>query len=312
MPELPEVHTTVTQLKKEILNLNITDSWSGYESSYYLGKPNIKDRNYFKFFKNKVVGQKILGISRLGKNIIVELKEGYLVIHMKMTGHLLLGHYRITNKKDQKVLPEKWQNEHWVPDESKLSGLWDPFNRRIRFTISLSDKRTLVLSDVRKFANVRWVLNLSDDPSLKLLGPDMLGINYKKFKERIMLKPNGLIKTVLLNQEVLAGIGNIYSDEALYLAGIHPESRVQKLPSDKSEKLFKSLKTVLEKGVKLKGDSTSDYRQPNGQPGNFQHHHRVYRRKKEKCLEKKCSGRIQRKVVQGRSAHFCEKHQKMF
>ena len=114
-----------------------------------------------------------------------------------------------------------------------------------------------------------------------------------------------------MDQELISGIGNIYSDEALWLTGIHPEEKPKKIISEKTSQLFKNIKIILKKGIDFGGDSTSDYRQPDGTPGNFQKHHKVYRRRGENCLKKGCNGKIIRKVVGGRSAHFCEKHQKL-
>ena len=106
-------------------------------------------------------------------------------------------------------------------------------------------------------------------------------------------------------------IGNIYSDEMLWLAGIHPEEKVADIPSSKMKLLFAGMKEVLAKGIDFGGDSMSDYRDINGKKGNFQHHHNAYRRKGEACGKRGCKGVILRKVVAGRSSHYCSIHQKL-
>jgi formamidopyrimidine-DNA glycosylase len=118
------------------------------------------------------------------------------------------------------------------------------------------------------------------------------------------------IKTVLMDPSVVVGIGNIYSDEALWLAGIHPEKSAGKLKDYEIKKLLKSIKEVLKSGIDFGGDSMSDYRQPDGKRGNFQNKHRAYRKTGEKCSKRGCDGKIVRKIVNGRSAHFCNTHQK--
>ena len=116
--------------------------------------------------------------------------------------------------------------------------------------------------------------------------------------------------TVLMDQSVIAGIGNIYSDEILWRAGVHPERRVSKIKYEEFRKMFYAMKEALKKGIHFGGDSMSDYRNIYGLPGKFQLHHEAYRRTGEKCRKKGCKGIIKRKIVGGRSAHFCSVHQK--
>ncbi len=114
-----------------------------------------------------------------------------------------------------------------------------------------------------------------------------------------------------MDQKIVAGIGNIYSDEILWMSGIHPEERVKNITDDKFKKMFDSMKEVLKKGISFGGDSMSDYRNILGKKGEFQLHHKVYQRKGEKCSKPGCKGVIIRIVVGGRSAHFCPVHQKL-
>ena len=113
-----------------------------------------------------------------------------------------------------------------------------------------------------------------------------------------------------MDQSIVAGIGNIYSDEILWTAGVHPERRVKTLKDVEVKNMWKAMKVILKSSIKMGGDSMSDYRNVHGEKGRFQNAHKVYRRTKEKCLRKNCSGTIKRKVIGGRSGHFCDTHQK--
>lgn len=293
MPELPEVTTTTRGLLETVIGKSIIDVWSGW-------KKHIKDPK-FNTFKKEVVGKKITGAKRHGKNILIELDSGkHILVHMKMTGHLLYGHYKFGKG--------VWK----AVDSGPLRD--DPRNQFIHLVFKLANKEHLVLSDMRKFAKIKLV-NESDPlkhEDLRKLGPDALNISYKTFKNALLNKPRSKIKQVMLNQEIIAGVGNIYSDESLWMSGIHPESNPGAIPDKSYELLHKSLQEILKKGIKLSGDSDSDYRNIYGLPGNMQKHHQVYRRRGERCLKKNCRGRIERIIVGGRSTHFCPLHQKKF
>ena len=262
----------------------------------------IKDASFFTQFKKQVRGQKIISVDRRAKNILINLSSGQtILIHMKMTGHLLYGTYARAGK------------DAWIPAKSeKNEALHDPFNRFLHFVVSFTNGRHLVLSDARKFAKV--MLLLENTVHFQDLGPEPLGKSFdlKKFKECLLKKPASRIKQVLMDQSVISGIGNIYSDEMLWSAGIHPLSRVRDIPLKELGKLFVSMKKVLEKGLDFGGDSTSDYRQIDGRPGKFNHAHNVYRLQGTCCKKPGCKGAILRIVIGSRSAHFCPVHQKRF
>lgn len=112
-----------------------------------------------------------------------------------------------------------------------------------------------------------------------------------------------------MDQSVIAGIGNIYSDEILWRVGVHPGRKVSKIKEKEMKLIFKGIKEVLAKGIDFGGDSMSDYRNIHGLPGKFQLHHKAYQKTGEKCGKKDCHGIIMRKVINGRSAHFCSVHQ---
>ncbi|MFA6273502.1 MAG: DNA-formamidopyrimidine glycosylase [Candidatus Paceibacterota bacterium] len=283
MPELPEVQTTVNGLNRFVKGLAIKDVWTDYYSEFHIDKPNIKDREYFRKFKVAIIGTKILGAKRRAKNVLIQLSNGKtILVHMKMTGYLFYGDC----KQKEKFVHVVWK---------------------------LSNGKCLVLSDLRKFAKVTLVdtdiLDTSSD--LKDLGPEPLEKNFswQKFQERLLKKPNGKIKQVLMDQTVIAGIGNIYSDEMLWYASIHPLAKVGKIPEAKIKKMYTAMRKILQHSIKIGGDSESDYRNILGQRGNFQNETRAYGHEGEKCSKPKCSGIIKRIKLGGRSAHFCPIHQ---
>ncbi|MBX4195767.1 bifunctional DNA-formamidopyrimidine glycosylase/DNA-(apurinic or apyrimidinic site) lyase [Candidatus Parcubacteria bacterium] len=302
MPELPEVQTTVNGLNATVRGRRITDVWTDYKSAHKMHKDSIKDAKFYKEFCRKVCGHKILKAERRAKNILIHLSGGHtILVHMKMTGHLLYGDYERKNN--------KW---HAVRDKA----LQDPFNQFIRFALTLDNGKHLVLSDMRRFAKVTIMDTdkLEESSHLRDIGPEPLetSFTYPKFKERLMKRPNGKVKQVLMDPGIIAGIGNIYSDEILWRAGVHPVSSVIKIPEKNSKEMFRSMKAVLNKGIDFGGDSMSDYRNVYGKAGKFQEHHNAYRRTGKKCTKKGCDGTIRRQVVGGRSAHYCDKHQKLF
>lgn len=315
MPELPEVTTTVRILNDLLVDQKILSVWTNYGSSYFAGKKNIKDKKYFEYFKKEIIGKKITGVSRVGKNVLINIAgPKTILVHMKMTGHLLYGDYKIIKAPQKNALEgnKTWSSGEWIAITP--GPLQDKFNAYIRLILELSSGKYLALSDVRRFAKVALIEDgkAENFEDTKNLGPDPTkeNFNFKKFKEVLSQKPAGRIKNVLMDQNIIAGIGNIYSDEALWLSGIHPETSVKKLSTGELKSLLKNIKKVLKKGIDLGGDSTSDYRRPDGSPGKFQLTHNVYQRRGEKCRRKGCLGTIIRKIVGGRGAHFCDTHQK--
>jgi formamidopyrimidine-DNA glycosylase len=267
MPELPEVQTTVSGLQKHIVGRTISSIYSEYKR-----KIDVKN----------ALGQKVISVKRRAKNILIDLENEYtLLIHMKMTGHLLFDDYDKT----------------------------DPFNRHIRFKITFKDGTELHMSDMRRFAKVEVI----KDPDLSHLGPEPLekAFTFLVFKKCLFKKPNGRIKPTLLDQTVLSGVGNIYSDESLWRAGINPEQMVKSISDAKLKLLYEAICTTLKKGIDFGGDSMSDYRNIHGKPGKFQEKHQAYRRTGKPCMKKGCKGIILRKMVAGRSSHFCSVHQKL-
>lgn len=298
MPELPEVHTTSTELKKRVVGQEITDIWSGYDSPYRYGKNEVKDPTFFKKFKKSLVGAKIKDTGRVGKNVLIHTNNGHtILVHMKMTGHLLHGKYEFDKKKKE-----------WLATEpGPLRD--DPWNGHIRFIIHLKNGTSIALSDTRKFAKITFfeTSKMHEHPDVKILGPNPVAddFTFEIFQERILRRKTGKIKQVLLDQELIAGIGNIYSDESLWMAKVHPENPVHKLDKNALKNLYKSVVEVLKKGIDFGGDSMQDYRTPSGEKGRFQLEHQVYQRKNKDCLRKNCKDKIARITVGGRGTHYC-------
>jgi formamidopyrimidine-DNA glycosylase len=316
MPELPEVQTTVDGVNEAAAGLKILDVWTDYNSSFHAGKNNIKNPKYFQKFKKEITGAKIKDATRRGKNVLIHLgnpsnpsgqASQTILIHMKMTGHLLYGKYELVRNK------EKRRNE-WVPVQ-KSGPLRDPFNKHIHLVFILNNKYHLAFSDLRRFAKVYAfpTKELETTPDLKNLGLEPLapGFTFAHFKERLLQKPKSRVKPVLMDQTLITGIGNIYSDEILFEAGVHPESHPGKIPDPVLKKMFTAALKILRKGINFGGDSDSDYRNIYGEKGKFQHTHKAYRQTGKPC-PKKDRGMIERKMIAGRSAHFCSVHQKLY
>jgi formamidopyrimidine-DNA glycosylase len=269
--------------------LAIVDVWTEYNSPYFYGSDTIKDPNFFKYFKKTIKNSKILSVNRRAKNVLIHLSNSHtILVHMKMTGHLLYGNY---NRKD-------------------------PFNKLIRLIFTLSKGQTLELCDTRKFAKVTLFPTdtIHKTIHLKDIGPEPLEkeFTFSIFKNQINHKPNGKIKLIIMDQSIIAGIGNIYADESLWRSGIHPASIVNKIPDKKLKELYSAIIKTLSKGIDFGGDSMSDYRNIHGERGKFQEQHNVYKKKGAKCSKKGCSGIIKRIVLGTRGTHLCEVHQELF
>lgn len=317
MPELPEVHTTATMLGKLVVGRTISDVWTDYRSPHSAGKDNIKNPAFFATFRKTLMGAHITKTHRRGKNVLIDIRdkkgtEHTIIVHMKMTGHLLYGKYKKVEMK--RVGANKEAAVSW--EAISPEALKDPFSRFVHMMISFADGTHLALADVRKFAKVTVVPTASAHESEHLadIGPEPLdpSFTFPLFHERLLARPTGKIKLVLMDPAVLAGIGNIYSDEILWAAGVHPQSTVSKVPLAKMKEIYKKSKEILKKGIDFGGDSTSDYRNPMGERGAFHYHHHAYRNTGKACERRGCTGTIRRLAMGGRGAHFCDKHQTLF
>jgi formamidopyrimidine-DNA glycosylase len=271
MPELPEVETVVRGLRKTVLGKKIKKL--GISPSRVLHSPAAS-------LKRNLIDRRILEISRRGKNIIIKLSSGdLLLIHLGMTGNL------------------------FYLDRPTLMGKHDHID------LEFSDKTHLRYSDIRKFGKFKLIKSsqAGEENVLKKLGPEPLEISGGDFV-KLMQRRKGKIKSVLLNQSNMVGIGNIYADEVLFEAKIHPLQKVSDLSKNKLIKLHQAIQKILKKAIKAGGSSVDNYRDVDGESGFFQFYHKVYGREGEPC--KRCGTKIKRIIINQRSAHFCPKCQK--
>lgn len=292
MPELPEVETTVKGLQKKVLKRTFVDVWSDWEKT-------VKKPKNFTTFKKELKGKKILKIWRRAKNVLFDLSGGYsLLVHQKMTGHLMVGKWKLRDGAFKPVAKG--------PLEEKI-------NSFLHVVFFLDNGLMIALSDYRKFAKVElWkTKELIDSMEFKSLGPEPLekGFTYAKFKERLGNK-KGRIKQVVMDQGVLVGVGNIYASEALWWANIHPEKSASKLSEVELKSLYVAIKKVLKAGIRLGGESFADYRKVDGTKGDFDDERKAYKREKELCQRCK-KGIIKRIKFGGRSSFFCPECQKL-
>lgn len=291
MPELPEAQTTVSGLQKKVLNRTFIDVWSDWEKI-------VKKPKNFGLFKKTLKGRKIKKIWRRAKNVIFDLSDGYsLLIHQKMTGHLMVGKWQMADG--------RWRPVERGPLEEKI-------NTFLHLVFFLNGGEMIALSDLRKFAKAElWeTKKLVNSKEFKELGPEPLerGFTFEKFKE-CLKNSKGKIKQVLMDPKIIAGIGNIYANEALWRAKIHPEKSALKLNEKELKLLYGAIKRVLAMGVKLGGESFSDYRNVEGRKGRFDGERRAYQREGKPCF--RCKTKIQRLKFGGRSAFFCSNCQKL-
>lgn len=289
MPELPEVETIVRELKEKVLSRTFLDIW--IDAPKLVKKPRKLEK-----FKKGLIGRKINNISRMGKIIVFDLSQDMVMfVHQKMTGHFLIGKW---DRKGKQIIPEK---EGFLQDSA---------NKYIHIIFYLDKGKQLAFSDLRKFARIE-LLNKNDFEKFKKelnLGPDPLGKDFSLNKfSKIISSQKGKIKQVLMNQQIISGIGNIYSDEALFKAGINPFRAANSLSEKELQKLLLAIKMILRSSIKVGGDSISDYRRTDGSLGGFDKLSKVYAREGEKCL--RCKSTIKREKIGGRSTHFCPKCQ---
>jgi len=288
MPELPEVETTVRGLRQKVLGRTFINFWT--DSPKIIKKPSS-----LKKFKKEIKCKKIKKIERRGKNILFHLSGNKtLLIHQKISGHLLFGKW-------------KKKGDSWQAPPGPLA---DKINSFIRVIFVFKNKQMMALSDLRKFAKVvLWdTIKLLESDSFRKLGQEPLerSFTFKKFKQALANRKNK-IKQALMNQEIIAGIGNIYSDEILFKAKISPLRTVNSLKEKELRKTYSAIKSILKQAIKSKGDSFSDYRIITGEKGEFQETTKVYQKTGERCP--RCKTIIKRIKIGGRSSHFCPKCQ---
>lgn len=273
MPELPEVETIVRDLHPKVRGLTI--------ESFTLFYPPLL-RNEDLILLSKIRGKKVLSVSRRGKMILVRCQDDVsLLFHLKMTGRLILCSQRA------------------------------PLDKHIHFKLTFEGQEIeLRFRDIRKFGFL-CCFRTSEVclvEELRLLGPEPLEIDYSSFNE-LFRGRRARIKGLLLDQSFIAGIGNIYADEILFRALIHPLTPVSQLDDEGRKRLWKAMGVVLKKAIEKRGTSIQDYADAQGRRGSFQNFLRVYGREGLSC--RGCGEKITRIRIGGRSTFFCSHCQKL-
>ena len=288
MPELPEVETVVRGLNRLILKKKIAQVKHNWPKSF----PNLeKDVNDF------MIGVEISKVQRRGKAIIIKLNNGWaLVTHLRMTGQMV---YRGE---------ENWGAGH--PNDDFLNDL--P-NKSTRVEIDFEDQTKLFFNDQRKFGYMKLLPEpeIEELSFFQKLGPEPLEDNFtvEIFKERLLKKKNSLVKPTILDQSVIAGVGNIYADEALWRAKIHPETRIKDFSNIDFKNLHESIRFVMSKSIEKGGSTDRNYVNADGSRGNYLEYAAVYHKNGQPC--KRCGTEISKIRVGGRGTHFCENCQKI-
>ncbi len=283
MPELPEVETIVRGLARRVTGDAIESVWLGQKPEPLKSRPQE--------IVSTLERARIAGVRRVGKHIVFDLSRqrsrrqeagrrgqqgsvtsSHFIVHLGMTGQLLVAR------------PEAEVERHTHAIVKLASG------RELRFV------------DPRRFGR----LSVARD-GFDAAGTEPIGVDFKLFAALFRRRKTPM-KSALLNQKLLRGVGNIYADESLFRAGVRPRRRAASLTRDELQRLRDALQEVLREAIAAGGSSVSDYVDADGNRGFFQLQHRVYGRENEPCLV--CKASIKRVVISGRSAHYCPKCQK--
>jgi formamidopyrimidine-DNA glycosylase len=300
MPELPEVETVKRGLERLIIGKKIVSVQFDWPKSY----PNAAtDTEVF------VLGASVTTVARRAKVLLIGLSTGYtLVIHLKMTGQLVFvgeqQEHQTSNDESRK--DERFGAGH--PNESLIGQLPDK-STRVQFLFS--DGSHLYFNDQRKFGWVKLVEShlVEHMNFIAKLGPEPLEDTFtsKLFTERIRKRQNTTVKAALLDQTVLAGIGNIYADESLWGASIHPSTRVKDLTDSQLNVLHREIVFVLKLSIEKGGSTDKNYVNAEGKRGSYIDFARVFRREGLACP--RCGATIEKIRVAGRGTHVCPKCQ---
>ena len=291
MPELPEVEVIRSGLDSLIAKKTIKSIQVFNPKSF---QAPISDAETF------VNNATILKVKRRAKILMIGLSSGYtLVIHLKMTGQLLF--------RDNSNESKNFAGGH--PSDSMI-GILPDSHTRIEFTFM--DGTKLFFNDMRKFGWIKLIptTRLNDDKFIAKLGPEpLVGNPMPEYLTRMSRHPRTVIKAALLNQEVVAGIGNIYADEALWGAMVHPETRVGALSQEKLEEILKSAINVMSLSINKGGSTDRNYVNAKGEKGSYLEFANVFRREGKPCH--RCGATIEKTRVAGRGTHICPNCQQL-
>jgi formamidopyrimidine-DNA glycosylase len=287
MPELPEVETVRLGLSRLLPGLKVKSVDFDWTKSF----PNsAADVERF------LIGAKVTEVKRRAKVLLIEFDSKYsLVTHLKMTGQLVFRG------------EQNFGAGH--PNNSLIGQLPD---KSTRVTLTFQDGPKLFFNDQRKFGWMR-LIPTAEMPNIdffKKIGPEPLAVDFgwKDFRDRILRRPNSAVKAVLLDQSVIAGVGNIYADESLWGAKIHPATLVKNLSPAKIKKLYEELIYVLKLAIKKGGSTDRNYVDAEGKRGSYLSFARVFRREGQPCP--RCGTAIIKIRVAGRGTHLCPHCQK--
>jgi formamidopyrimidine-DNA glycosylase len=287
MPELPEVETIRVGLSRLLPGKVVHDVWHDWPKSF----PNAPS-DVARF----LIGAEIIDVHRRAKVLIIGLSNDYsLVIHLRMTGQLVFRG------------KEVFGAGH--PNDSLIGDLPD---KSTRIVLDFTDGSRLFFNDQRKFGWMRLLptAQVPEIDFLKTVGPEPLEDDFTidKFMERLMTRKNSPIKAVLLDQKVLAGVGNIYADEALWMAKIHPLVLVSKIPRSKLVALHSDLRTILRLSIEKGGSTDRNYVNSEGKKGSYLSFANVFRKQGQPCP--RCGTIIIKIRAAGRGTHICPNEQK--
>jgi len=290
VPELPEVETTRRRLAPLLVGRTVAEVRTTRPSYFFLTPP-------FRL-RRALAGRRVERLERRGKYLIGALDDGgRLVLHLGMTGQLFSSaatSHRLLRVADRAILgPE--EQRRFAPDRHT--------HLRLRFRDAGPE---VWMRDARKFGKVLWLAPGEESERLDRLGTDALAATgallFAATRGRVVA-----IKSLLLDQAVIAGVGNIYADEALFGAGVRPTRRAGRVSRTECERIARELRCVLERSIETGGSSISDYLAPDGADGTYQDERRVYARAGEPCP--RCGTCLRRVVLGQRSAHYCPRCQ---
>jgi len=286
VPELPEVEVTRRRLAPLMVGRTIDRVDTTKDSYFFLTKPAE--------LKRRLLGRKVVSLDRHGKYLLAQLDDSdRLLLHLGMTGQLFssaVSSVRLFSAKTRGSLPPEELREFKADGHTHLS---------LHFT---DGGPSVLFRDVRKFGKVALLRAGKADPRLEKLGVDALEATGQDLYPAAQ-KRKTPIKTLLLDQSVIAGIGNIYADEALFLAKVRPTRAARRVTAKECDAIIAGAKRVMKRSIETGGSSISDYVSPDGSDGAYQKERKVYARKGEPCFV--CGTPIRRVVIATRSTHYC-------